>query len=337
MRLSRPAPRAQAPPSSIEPPYRTMNTNVITCDWFPEARHVCPMSDPYPVTEVQPDRILDAEEMGTKTKFWYLSREDQKARWLFKYPREGTGEHWAEKIAAEVASLLGIAHAKVELARFQGKRGSVTESFVRPGEELHHGNQVLERVVRDYDSGKKFHQASHTLENIWRAIDDVFREPDARSARARIAEYLVLDALIGNTDRHHENWGICVSVGDLRKNRVAPSFDHASSLGRELLDARRDRHLVENRVGNYVEKGHGAIYWSGDGRHGPSPLELARRAARRYPDLFRPALAKLEGLDESAMNDLVDRVPACWMTPSSREFAVALMRYGIEQLKGLVR
>ena len=88
---------------------------------------------------------------------------------------------------------------------------------------------------------------------------------------------------------------------------------------------------------NYVEKGHGAIYWSEDGRHGPSPLELARRAARRYPDLFRPALAKLEGLDESAMNDLVDRVPACWMTPSSREFAVALMRYGIEQLKGLVQ
>ena len=108
-------------------------------------------------------------------------------------------------------------------------------------------------------------------------------------------------------------------------------------LGRELLDARRDRHLAENLVGNYVEKGHGAIYWSEDERHGPSPMELARRAARRYPDLFRPALAKLEGLDESVTRDLVDRVPACWMTPSSREFAVALMRYGVEQLERLVQ
>lgn len=301
-------------------------------------RRVHAMSDPYPIREVCPKGVLEPEEMGSKTKFWYSSQEDQEAHWLFKFPREGTGEHWAEKIAAKVASILGIAHAKVELARFLGNRGSATESFVRPGEMLDHGNQVLERVVRDYDPEKKFHQSSHTLENIWRAIDDVFVEPAAReSARFRFAEYLVLDALIGNTDRHHENWGILRGHADDRESLMAPLFDHASSLGRELLDARRDRLLAESRVGDYAERGRGAIYWSADEPHGPSPLELARRASRRYPELFRPALTKLERLDEDAMNGLVDRVPACWTTPSSREFAVALMRYNLERLKGLVR
>lgn len=296
------------------------------------------MSDPYPIMEVRPEWVLLPEEMGSKTKLWYSSQEDQEAHWLFKHPREGTGEHWAEKIAAEVASILGIAHAKVELARFQGNRGSATESFVRPGETLDHGNQVLERVVRDYDPEKTFHQSSHTLENIWQAIDDVFGDPAAQeSARSRFAEYLVLDALIGNTDRHHENWGILRGRADDRESLMAPSFDHASSLGRELSDERRDRLLAESRVRDYAERGRGAIYWSVDEPYGPSPLELARRAARRHPDIFRPALTKLERLDEGAMNDLVDRVPACWMTPSSREFAVALMRCNLEQLEGLVR
>lgn len=84
--------------------------------------------------------------MGSKTKFWYRQTEDS-AAWLFKYPQQNTGQHWAEKIAAEISELLGIPHAKVELAVFEGQRGSVTESFVRDGRELVHGNQMLARVV----------------------------------------------------------------------------------------------------------------------------------------------------------------------------------------------
>lgn len=40
------------------------------------------------------------EPMGTKQKYW-LSRENQD-QWLFKIPRENTGEHWAEKVAYEL-------------------------------------------------------------------------------------------------------------------------------------------------------------------------------------------------------------------------------------------
>ena len=40
-------------------------------------------------------------------------------------------------------------------------------------------------------------------------------------------------------------------------------------------------------------------------RRGPSPLKLVRRATRSYPDLFRPALTKLEKLDEGSVDDLV--------------------------------
>lgn len=300
------------------------------------------MPDPYRIFPVAPEWVLEPEAMGSKDKFWYRrpgEEGEEKVAWLFKYPQPNTGQHWAEKIAAEVAGLLGISHAKVELATFQEKRGSVTKSFARGSQELVHGNQLLEGIVHGYDPAKKFHQSSHTLANIWEVMDWVFVESeDARQAEICIAEYLVLDALIGNTDRHHENWGILREpTGDGWQGFVAPSFDHASSLGRELLDERRDRLLAGNRIGDYAEKGPGAIYWSKDEKHGPNPLELVRRATLHYPDLFRPALIKVERLNKSSISDLVNLVPSDWMTPSAREFAIALMCYNRDRLQELLR
>lgn len=270
--------------------------------------------------------------MGTREKFWYRDNDSERD-WLFKYPRPNTGEHWAEKIVAEVADAAGIEHAIVELAQFQNNRGSITESFVQQGVILRHGNQILETHVPGYTSAeKRFKQSQHTLENIWEVMKN------ASEARLAIAEYTVLDALIGNTDRHHENWGALLWRG---KNnwewRVAPSFDHASSLGRELTDERRNELLEQNRVGGYVEKGHGGIYWSQDERRGPSPLELVRRAARKYPDLYQPAASNLARIDEDNLDRIVNRIPSDWMSPLARAFAVEMMRYNYRELQEVLQ
>ena len=56
---------------------------------------------------------------------------------------------------------------------------------------------MLEETVYGYDPKKRFHQLSHTLENIWRVMDKVFIKPDdARRAELCIADYVVLDALM---------------------------------------------------------------------------------------------------------------------------------------------
>ena len=258
--------------------------------------------------------------------------------WLFKYPQPGTGQHWAEKIAAEVAAILRIYHARVELAEFQDDRGSVTESFARSGRSLYHGNQVLQRVIHGYDPEKRFRQSNHSLGNIFGAMDDIFLEPEAaKSAKMFMADYLLLDAVIGNTDRHHENWGVLRKrVGDEWKGFVSPSFDHASSLGRELLDERRDRVLAENRVGAYAERARGAIYWSEDDQRGLSPLELMRRGTVAYPDFFVPVLSKLERLSRDSQTAVVNRIPLCWMSPTARAFVNALMCYNLQELRKLI-
>ena len=283
--------------------------------------------------------MLEPEAMGSKEKFWYRPPGEHQRRWLFKCPQDNTGQHWAEKIAAEISRIVGIRRAPVDLAIFDGRQGSVSKSFVHSGLELVHGNQILSTLLTGYDPKKRFRQADHTLANVLTAVEMAFTEDASKmDAKSRIAEYLVLDAVIGNTDRHHENWGI------LRQRRddswygfVAPSFDHASSLGRELLDNRRAMLLAEDRVGDYVNRGRGAVYWSAQDAHGPSPLELVCRAAPCFPELFRPALAKIDKLDETLINSLLVRMPGQWMSHSAKEFASALMRYSIGRLQEELR
>ena len=293
---------------------------------------------PYRIIEIQPDWVLEEEAMGSKEKFWFREMDDS-PDWLFKYPQPNTGQHWAEKIAAEVADALDILHARVELALFLGVQGSATESFARAGRELYHGNQVLAGQLRDYDSGKQFRQSDHTLANIFAALERALEAPEAvRGAKERLAEYLVLDALIGNTDRHHENWAI------LRKRTpsgwlemVAPTFDHASSLGRELLDEgagkSRQRILTEGRLPQYAEKAPGAIYWRATDRRGISPLELVRRAAALHSKPFRRALQRLDKLSRDTLRGIVERVPEGWMSEQSRTFAFELMSYNLDQMR----
>jgi hypothetical protein len=295
-----------------------------------------PQAD-YPVIEIQPDWVLEQEAMGSKDKFWF--RGDKGPEWLFKFPQPNTGQHWSEKIAAEVADHLDILHARVELAVFQGTRGSATESFARDGRELYHGNQIMAGHVLGYDPGKTFGHSGHTLENIFLALERAFASEDgAWRAKERLAEYLVLDAVIGNTDRHHENWGILRKRMETSwQGMLAPTFDHASSLGRELVDDSagkcRRRLLAEGRVAQYAEKAPGAIFWRVEDKHGISPLELVRRASALHPGLFGPALKSLEKLDRGLLREIVARVPADWMSELAREFAVELMCYTLEQLR----
>ena len=133
-----------------------------------------------------------------------------------------------------------IKHARVELACYEGDKGSATKS-ITDKYKLLHGNQILSEHISGYDKEKIFKQSDHTLRNIFFSLDNVFVKTNAKQkAKIQIAEYIVLDALIGNTDRHHENWALLrKKINNKWVGKPSPSFDHASSLGRELEDRKR--------------------------------------------------------------------------------------------------
>ena len=303
------------------------------------------MPDFYPITTIQPEWVLKPEALGSKRKFWYRQANGE-SDWLFKYPEQNTGQHWAEKIATEIAALLDISHARVDLAIFQGNRGSTTESFMRDGQSLFHGNQIMAGHVFGYDPKvRRFQQSHHTLDNIFLALDKTFATPEgALKAKTHFADYLVLDAVIGNTDRHHENWGILLKQdGNHWVGNLAPTFDHASSLGRELLDESKRKQcrrwlLDENQVGSYAEKAPGAIYQDKQDKQDKkdrkvSPLALVRWAAELHPEIFRPALDRVKRLDKISMEKIVRQVPEDWMNPLERRFSVEFMCYSAAELR----
>lgn len=173
---------------------------------------------------------------------------------------------------------------------------------------------------------------------------NVFESGDfADRCRARLAEYLILDAVIRNVDRHHENWGILCRVVDGRlKDRLAPTFDHASSLGRELIDTgrgrSRHRFLSELGIDRYAERAPGAVFIAEASRRGPSPLALMRWGVIQtdYGVFFRKALTKLDNLNVEVVQEIVSKIPSSWMTGLAREFVVRLVTYNIDELQLLV-
>ncbi len=288
------------------------------------------MPEPFPILEVTSEMRSDVEQLGSKPKFWFkLDGEN----WLFKEARVGTGEDWAEKVASEIARMLGLPTHHAELASWVGKRGCAVRSFLTSNRSvLVHGNELLGGLITGYDKEKERCQADHTFQNIVTAIESLFpTEKSRRESAFRMVGYLVLDALVGNTDRHHQNWGVLL---ERREGpgptpsfgiQLAPTFDHASSLGREMTDDARIRHLTEGTLDRYVRRARGGIFLNAQARHGLSPLAVTQMLAERYPEFFKPWQTRVVGLQSDALSDLLDRVPEGRISEAGRRFALAFL------------
>ena len=276
----------------------------------------------YRVIEVPPG-AYDVESRGAKEKFWVRLGDDER-RWLLKFPRPGTGEHWAEKIAAEVGRLIEVNAAQVELALYEGRQATICKSFAHPDGELIHGSEVLASAIRNYDADAVRGNTRHNIQNIIRAV----RQIDSDDDRIRdtllkdLASYALLDGLIGNTDRHHENWMVSVqSNNGWRRVEIAPSFDHASSLGRELQDSRRMRILSSGGVLNYLNRGRGGVYAGHRRKTAPSPLRLVQLLCRWNSELRRDWFSRLNNVDDNEFRAVIDRVPSGFMSDAAKDFA----------------
>ena len=102
---------------------------------------------------------------------------------------------------------------------------------------------------------------------------------------------------------------------------IMPSFDHASSLGRELTDDRRRRLLESNGVLRYVRRGRGGVYVDDRRQRAPSPPRLARLLCRWRPAFTRRTLDRIDSLSELDVRAAVQRVPSEFMSDAAKEFA----------------
>jgi hypothetical protein len=290
----------------------------------------------FEITRVPADAPEVTETLGTKDKFWYGSQG-----FLFKKARDGTGEDWAEKIVSELARQLDVPHAEYNLADWDlpggSVRGVVSPNFCPPGAALTLGNELLSEANPAYAAGQvsKFRIQAHTVKRVLFTLEN--RNPSLPLGWAgtpSIADsvdvfigYLMLDALVGNTDRHHENWGV-VCLPD-RTVHLAPTFDHASSLGCHLLDETRAQrlHTADRNFGipAFAAKARSALYrYETD----PKPLlttEAFLDAAAYRPPAARDWLGRLNALTEPEVAIIVNNVPRTRISDRAIEFAQSLI------------
>jgi hypothetical protein len=280
----------------------------------------------YDIITVDPLADREHEQMGSKAKFWYRTND---GKWLFKRCRPGTGEDWAEKVAAEVAGLLGLPHALVELAEVDGTKGSICLDFAGHS-DLIHGNELLWQLDQSYPLKQFWRVSAHTVENVLRVLINPALAPPPESVELGMTAaqiftgYLALDALIGNGDRHHENWALLRSGGQIA---LAPTYDHASSLGRELTDERRRALLGRpDGVASYARKGRSALYAELSAKRPLSTHAAFQAAAAQVPGAQEAWIARISGLSEDALQQIMQRVPSQRISALASEFALQLMR-----------
>lgn len=258
--------------------------------------------------------LSSQEMMGSKYKFWF--EHEELGRCLYKQARENLGEDWAEIVAAVLCELLGLPHAVYELAEtWEGNRGVVSPYFLPEGGTLVHGNELLTPIVPNYPTSGTYRVTQHTIDIVNSVIlDESVNLPIGWTAPEGIHKavevfvgYLLLDAWIGNGDRHHENWGIVRTTAPNSGQiiHLAPTFDHASSLGRDLSDEQRQTRSVEA----YANKCFSAFYGNVDDKKPLKTLDVFQRFAHLYPEAAQIWLSRIESISMANIIAIINLIP----------------------------
>lgn len=305
----------------------------------------------YPIVDVSAWTVVVEEQLGASEKVWLaapgLPRTPEN-RWLFKPVTLHSNGHaqggdWAEKISAELAKLIGIPSATVELGVRDGRTGTLSRN-VRPGVEweTYTGGLWLDASaevpfslsssverVRGATPGYSLQAIHSGLQSVDVPLGVSARDVDAFGF---FTGFLVLDALVSNRDRHEQNWSVLRHALGRERTRLAAAYDNEGSLGYNLLDERRLELLADpDRFHSFVARG---TAWRFDWEGEPTPTLV--EAARRAMDLSGSAVrdhwcARLNRLDLAEVEAIIYAVPG--MSDPARRFARSLITTNLGRIR----
>ncbi len=181
---------------------------------------------------------------------------------------------WSEYVAYRFGAMLGLPVPPSFLAvdEDEGEFGILVEFFYgypgAPSAVLLSGADILQRLGRN-PGGDRPHGVATNI-----AVCRRFGLAEAEFWWTRLVTF---DALIGNTDRHTENWGYLVPGPDGERIAMAPIFDNGTSLGYTVLDQKLDAALAEQQVNKYIAGGRHHLGWDGNDDARVPHIELVGR------------------------------------------------------------
>jgi hypothetical protein len=234
-------------------------------------------------------------------------------RYQFKQSRAIYPEQfWAEIVAYHLGLLTGVpvppaypawdSHTDtcaVLIEWFYGYPDHPTNQFLS-------GGLFMKSIIKDYDFERG---RQHNFESI-ELLCEALAKPDRpipvlldNDWVCSWATVLTFDALIGNTDRHHENWGFLLeqtSNVPPPNIHLAPAFDNGTSLGHEFSVGQFDKFNDPMVLERYINRGRHHMRWRRNDAQRAGHAELLLKLAGAYPQCV-PAMQSVLVFDAEAL------------------------------------
>lgn len=283
-----------------------------------------------------------SEGSGRSEKMWLRSEDGQIG--LFKFPKTDpvthltTYEHISEHLAFRLGQVLGVNTARIELGRYDNRIGSLSYLVNGPHEELREGAEfILGRhpkynleTMQDEETGKFY-----SLENL-------FEVTDHELFQYFLIEMMLFDFLIGNSDRHQNNWAMLLPVEDKDKLvirvRPCPLYDNGSSLCCYVNDTQVIQYLGKdhNRINSLIDsKSRSMIRIDGKIKRKPLHSEVVRYLLKNYPVTKKITDRFIESLNERIVIELVDVYPKELLDYSRKKLIKQFLKGKTDLLKAI--
>jgi hypothetical protein len=227
-------------------------------------------------------------------------------------------------------------------AAYDSKRnqsGTLIEWFLNPipllGDEIYTpGGDYCQQYIESFDRKKG---KQHNFETI----AQIFNELDSLDWKNDWAKILLFDALIGNTDRHQDNWGIIVTPqqGNLASNkkmRISPVFDNGTSMGHEISSAKFKNYEDSSNIERYVSKGRHHMKWSINDTMPMEHVNMLKKFTKEYPETHQLMIECLNNINPEDFKSILDMLVAfnvpVRLTAERADFMLRLLQFRYQRL-----
>lgn len=158
------------------------------------------------------------------------------------YPSESITEHLLNRVGV----FLDLQMSESKIANIAGQIRFMSKYFLQENQILTHGAEIyaghwqVDRVFMDTIEKKNLTKKVISVQLTKEALKSIYPQ-NWQKLLYEYTRMLLLDALIGNNDRHFYNWGVIEDISNNNSPYFAPIYDTA-------------RGLFWNRHENYIEK-----------------------------------------------------------------------------------
>ncbi len=147
--------------------------------------------------------------------------------------------HISEYIGSHIFDILGFSVQETYLGTYKGEQVVACKNFIENGYQFVPFNDVGESTL---DQDKEKYQYSYS--DIMNMLRDNSKLTDVRETIDAFWQLYIVDALLGNFDRHGSNWGFLKKDN---KYTLAPVFDNGSSLFPNMIDEDEMKTVINSK------------------------------------------------------------------------------------------